>query len=62
MPFHVVSEKPSPEKYRALLKEYESVVEGVKGLPNCQLLTLHENEAQVIKTFENLMENPKIYS
>jgi hypothetical protein len=38
------------------------VVEGVKGLPNCQLLTLHESDAQTIKTFENLIENPKIYA
>lgn len=45
-----------------MLKEFEGVVEAVKGQANCQLLTLSENENQVIKTFESLIENPKIYS
>lgn len=38
------------------------MVESVKGQANCQLLTLSESETQVIKTFESLIENPKIYS
>ena len=44
------------------MKEYEQVLESVKGLTNYQPLGWAEGENQVIKTFESMIENPKIYS
>ena len=50
------------ETFKAQLKEYEQVVEILKNQPICQFLSVGENENMVIKTFDNLIENPKIYS
>ena len=59
---YVVYEKPSVESYKADFKEYEQVVESLKGQANCQFMSIGESENHVIKTFESQIENPKIYS
>lgn len=60
--FYIVCEKPSLETFKNELKEYEQVIESLKGLSNCQFLPVGEGETQVFRTFESQIENPKIYS
>ena len=50
------------ETFKNELKEYDQVVESLKGQTNCQFMSVGESEAQVLKTFESVIENPKIYS
>ena len=44
------------------MREYAEVVEQLKGLTNAQVIPVGEKESQVIKHFESLIENPKVYS
>jgi hypothetical protein len=56
-----VSPKPSGEEYRRELGRYQEMVELMKEGWKVQVVPWGETWKQVLKTFESLISNPKIY-
>jgi hypothetical protein len=57
-----VKDKPSVEEYRAMLPTYDKLVAEAKKSDRCQTYMLSEQPKEVMRSFESLIGNVKLYS